>query len=163
MVQRFESVATGVVTAHGGRVVKTVGDEVFFASRTAAPAAAIALDLIDALAEDSMLPAVRVGVSYGSVVSRLGDLFGTTVNRAARLTPMAHPGSVLVDDFLADALRHHPGFTLTPMRRRRLRGPRRLGLTVPALVGPRQSAASYRAASSRLTSSCSCCAAAPSA
>ena len=133
MVQRFESVATGVVTAHGGRVVKTVGDEVFFASRTAAPAAAIALDLIDALAEDSMLPAVRVGVSYGSVVSRLGDLFGTTVNRAARLTPMAHPGSVLVDDFLADALRHHSGFTLTPMRRRRLRG---VGTVTPHVLLP---------------------------
>ena len=122
MVQRFESLATGVVTAHGGRVVKTVGDEVFFATRAAAPAAAIALDLVDALAEDSMLPQVRVGVAYGSVVSRLGDLFGMTVNRAARLTPMAHPGSVLIDDHLADALRTQPGFALTPMRRRRLRG-----------------------------------------
>jgi len=61
-------------------------------------------------------------VAYGSVVSRLGDLFGMTVNRAARLTPMAHPGSVLIDDHLADALRSQPGFALTPMRRRRLRG-----------------------------------------
>jgi len=121
-VQRFEALATDVVTAHGGRVVKTVGDEVLFATRTPAPGAAIALDLVDALAEDDVLPDVRVGVSFGPVVSRLGDVFGTTVNRAARLTALAHPNAVLVDGPLATALANQSGFRLTPMRRRTLRG-----------------------------------------
>jgi len=122
VVQRFESIASDVVTAHGGRVVKTVGDEVLFSTMAPAPGAAIALDLVDAIAEDSALRSVRVGVAYGSVVSRLGDVFGQTVNTAARLTPMAHPGHVLVDGALAKALASQPGFTLTPMRRRTLRG-----------------------------------------
>lgn len=122
VVQRFESIASDVVTAHGGRVVKTVGDEVLFSTMAPAPGAAIALDLVDAIAEDSALRSVRVGVAYGSVVSRLGDVFGQTVNTAARLTPMAHPGHVLVDGTLAKALASQPGFTLTPMRRRTLRG-----------------------------------------
>ena len=121
-VQRFEALATDVVTAHGGRVVKTVGDEVLFATRTPAPGAAIALDLVDALAEDEVLPDLRVGVSFGTVVSRLGDVFGTTVNRAARLTALAHPNAVLVDGPLATALTSQSGFRLTPMRRRTLRG-----------------------------------------
>src|ERR1035437_5793733 len=30
VVQRFEALASSVVTAHGGRVIKTVGDEVLF-------------------------------------------------------------------------------------------------------------------------------------
>ena len=30
MVQRFEALATDIVTAHGGRVIKTVGDEILF-------------------------------------------------------------------------------------------------------------------------------------
>ena len=121
-VQRFEALATDVVTAHGGRVVKTVGDEVLFSTRTPAPGAAIALDLVDALAEDEVLPDLRVGVSFGTVVSRLGDVFGTTVNRAARLTALAHPNAVLVDGPLATALTSQSGFRLTAMWRRTLRG-----------------------------------------
>ena len=38
-------------------------------------------------------PEVRAGVAYGDVVSRLGDVFGPTVNIAARLTSVARPGS----------------------------------------------------------------------
>ncbi len=121
-VQRFEALAADIVTAHGGRVVKTVGDEVLFATRTAAPGAAIALDLVDALAEDPVLPDIRVGVAIGPVVSRLGDVFGITVNRAARLTALAPPNAVLVDGSLATALATQSGFKLTAMRRRTLRG-----------------------------------------
>ncbi len=121
-VERFEAMVTDVVTAHGGRVIKTVGDEVLFATRLAVPAAWIALDLVDALQDDRLLPSVRIGCAFGPVVSRLGDVFGTTVNRAARLTPLAEPGSALVDGPLADALATHPRFTLRPLRRRTLRG-----------------------------------------
>ena len=63
MVQRFEALATDIVTAHGGRVIKTVGDEILFVTLDAAPAAAIALDLVDTMAEDDLLPDVRVGMA----------------------------------------------------------------------------------------------------
>ena len=91
MVQRFEALATDIVTAHGGRVIKTVGDEILFVTIDAAPAAAVALDLVETMAEDDLLPDVRVGMAVGPVLSRLGDVFGTTVNRASRLTSVA-PG-----------------------------------------------------------------------
>lgn len=122
MVQRFESLATDIVTAHGGRVIKTVGDEILFVHIDASPAAAIALDLVDTMAEDELLPDVRVGMAYGRVLSRLGDVFGTTVNRASRLTSTAPAGRVLVDDALASALATTSGFETTALRRRTLRG-----------------------------------------
>ncbi|MGL5911977.1 MAG: adenylate/guanylate cyclase domain-containing protein, partial [Phycicoccus sp.] len=86
LVQHFELLASDVVTEHGGRVIKTVGDEVLFVHTEAAAASAIALDLVDAMAEDDLLPPVRVGLSHGRVVSRLGDVFGMTVNKASRIT-----------------------------------------------------------------------------
>ena len=46
---------------------------------------------------DDPFPSVRAGVAYGSVVNRLGDVFGPTVNIAARLTSVARPGTVVVD------------------------------------------------------------------
>ena len=122
MVQRFEALATDIVTAHGGRVIKTVGDEILFVTVEAAPAAAIALDLVDTMAEDELLPDVRVGMAYGRVISRLGDVFGTTVNRASRLTAVAPPRTVLVDDALAASLASLSGFEMTALRRRTLRG-----------------------------------------
>jgi len=122
VVQRFEALASDVVTAHGGRVIKTVGDEVLFVTLGAAPAGAIALDLVRAMGDDDFLPDVRVGMAFGPVVSRLGDVFGTTVNRASRLTAAARPGTVLVDDALAASLASLCGFEMTPLRRRTLRG-----------------------------------------
>ncbi len=122
LVQRFEALATDIVTAHGGRVIKTVGDEILFVTVSPAAAAAIALDLVDAMGEDDVLPDVRVGMALGPVVSRLGDVFGTTVNRASRLTAVTPPRSVLVDDLLGKRLASLSGFEMTPSRRRHLRG-----------------------------------------
>jgi adenylate cyclase len=122
VVQRFEALASDVVTAHGGRVIKTVGDEVLFVAIGAAPAAAIALDLVEAMAEDDVLPDVRVGMAGGRVISRLGDVFGNTVNRASRLTAVAWPRTVLVDDSLAASLASTSGFEMSALRRRNLRG-----------------------------------------
>ena len=122
VVQRFEALASDVVTAHGGRVIKTVGDEVLFVAMGAAPAAAIAIDLVEAMAEDDVLPDVRVGMASGQVVSRLGDVFGNTVNRASRLTALARPGTVLVDDAIAASLASVSGFEMSPLWRRTLRG-----------------------------------------
>lgn len=122
LVQRFELLASDVVTEHGGRVIKTVGDEVLFVHKEVAGAAAIALDLVDAMAEDELLPPVRVGLAHGRVVSRLGDIFGLTVNKASRITAVTPSGKVYVDDDLARGLREVSGFTATEQRRRMLRG-----------------------------------------
>jgi adenylate cyclase len=131
LVQRFEAISTDVITAHGGRLIKTVGDEVLFTTVGAAPAAATALDLIDAMAEDDLLPSVRCGMARGPIVSRLGDVFGTTVNRASRLTAVAQAGSVLVDATLARELATLSGFELTGQRRRILRG---VGPVTPSVL-----------------------------
>ncbi|MGE9808908.1 adenylate/guanylate cyclase domain-containing protein [Janibacter sp. G1551] len=122
LVQRFEVTASDIITAHGGRVIKTVGDEVMFTTHEAAPAAAIALDLVEACAEDDVLPDVRVGMAYGPVISRLGDVFGTTVNRASRLTAVTPKRGVFVDDALTRRLAALSGFETWPERRRVLRG-----------------------------------------
>ncbi|WP_238384774.1 adenylate/guanylate cyclase domain-containing protein [Segeticoccus rhizosphaerae] len=122
VVQRFEALASEVIAAHGGRVIKTVGDEVLYVTIGTPPAAAIALDLVDAIKEDDILPKVRVGMASGQVVSRLGDVFGTTVNRASRLTAVARPNTVVVDDAVATALSSVSGFEMAQLPPRTLRG-----------------------------------------
>ena len=131
VVQRFEGLASEIVTQHGGRVIKTVGDEAMFVAQDPRDGASIALDLVAAIAEEKLLPDVRVGLAYGKVIGRLGDVFGVTVNRASRLTGIAAPGTVVSDEALAGELRPKDGFVLRKRRRRRLRG---VGDVVPWVV-----------------------------
>lgn len=122
LVQHFYTLATDVVTAHGGRVVKTIGDEVVFVTESAGPAAAIALDLVEEMREEESMPQLRVGMATGPVTAQLGDVFGTTVNRASRLTDVARPSTVLIDDASAEALTAVSGFRMLRLRTRTLRG-----------------------------------------
>jgi adenylate cyclase len=131
LVQRFEATASDVVASHGGRIIKTVGDEVLFVAWPPAAAAGIALDLAAEMDADPLLPEVRVGLSSGQVLARMGDVFGTTVNRASRLTSIASPGTVLADDATATSLGATSGFSCAPLRRRTLKG---IGPVSPWLV-----------------------------
>lgn len=84
---------------HGGRVVKTIGDEVMAIFPEASQAGRAAVDI--QLAVTDMAPigkvrlGVRIGLHHGSVVERDGDVFGDTVNLAARLTEMASRGQII--------------------------------------------------------------------
>jgi adenylate cyclase len=121
LVTRFGDVSHDTIVAAGGRIVKTIGDEVMFVADAPASAAAIALDLVDASAEDEVLPDVRAGLASGAVLAREGDYFGPVVNLASRLTEVARPGSVLIDDSLAASLEGDPRFRLRRIPSRRIR------------------------------------------
>jgi adenylate cyclase len=104
LVETFETTSADLVAAHGGRLIKTLGDEVLYAADDAATAAEIALRLIETMTHDETMPALRVGIAFGTVTTRMGDVFGTTVNLASRLTSIAPRDSVLVDGALAEEL-----------------------------------------------------------
>ncbi|RJK95494.1 adenylate/guanylate cyclase domain-containing protein [Vallicoccus soli] len=131
LVSRFERLSHDTVAGRGGRVVKTIGDEVLFVADRAEDAAAIALDLAETMARDPVLPDVRVGLATGGVVSRLGDVFGRTVNLASRLTALAQPGTVLCDRATAAQLADAPGLELDRERVRAVRG---WGLVEPVVL-----------------------------
>jgi adenylate cyclase len=116
-IERFEQRAFDVAMHFGGRIVKSIGDEVMIAASDAPTVAAIALELITSTEEDPAV-APRGGVSAGNVVFRLGDYYGSVVNLASRLTGEAVPGEVLTDQPLEDS----SGVTVQPAGRRILKG-----------------------------------------
>ncbi|GAA3499620.1 adenylate/guanylate cyclase domain-containing protein [Streptomyces albogriseolus] len=106
LVEAFETTAADLVAARGGRLIKTLGDEVLYAADDAGTAAEIALRLIETMANDETMPELRVGMAFGTVTTRMGDVFGTTVNLASRLTSIAPRDAVLVDaDFAQELIR----------------------------------------------------------
>ena len=122
LIERFEGMAAAAVALNGGRVIKSIGDEVLFVADTAAQGAAVALALQDAVTAAGDLPELRIGLSYGTILIRLGDVYGEVVNLAARLTSECKPGRVLADRELAAALDGHPDFRLRRLRRVSVRG-----------------------------------------
>src|SRR5699024_11554138 len=57
----------------------------------------IALQLVENLGRSKDMPDLRVGLASGSVITRLGDVFGPPVNLASRLTTVARRNRVIVD------------------------------------------------------------------
>lgn len=97
-LEHFESECAVLVNDGGGRIIKNIGDEVLFVANDPGSAAEIALLMTErGMDIDDSFPLVRAGLAYGEVVSRLGDVFGATVNIASRVTTLARPGAVLVD------------------------------------------------------------------
>jgi class 3 adenylate cyclase len=122
MIDRFEAVTGDVVAQAGAHVVKRIGDAVMFVSNAPGIACELALDLVDACAR-ALLPKLRVGISFGDVIVRQGDVFGATVNLAARLVAAADAGTVLADATLHDRLaRVHGRYTFAPAGRLTLQG-----------------------------------------
>lgn len=105
LLERFEGVSNDVVSRYGGRIVKTLGDEVLFVCGDAAAACDIAFALHDEVPDPDERIALRVGLAYGDVLPRYGDVYGPTVNIASRLTSHARPGTTLLDDEMTEAVR----------------------------------------------------------
>jgi class 3 adenylate cyclase len=96
-VNEFEEAASDRITPSGARVVKSIGDAIMFVSPDAATACRVALDLCGFVDAHPLLTRLRGAVTSGTLLSRDGDYFGPTVNRAARLVKEALPGTLVSD------------------------------------------------------------------
>jgi adenylate cyclase len=96
-VNDFEQAAHDLITAAGGRVVKSLGDAVLFATPEPGHAAQVALALTEVVERHPVLTSLRSALATGEVLGRDGDYYGPVVNLAARLVKEARPGSVVSD------------------------------------------------------------------
>jgi predicted ATPase/class 3 adenylate cyclase len=97
---RHDAILRAAVEAWDGQVIKTTGDGLMaiFSSVTAAIQACIAAQrgLREEPWADTGDLRVRMGLHSGEAETRVGDYFGPTVNRAARIMSAGHGGQVLL-------------------------------------------------------------------
>jgi TolB-like protein/Tfp pilus assembly protein PilF len=100
--QRREAILGPMVRAHGGRVVKFMGDGVLVEFASAVKAVEAALELQRRMAEaNEPLPedrriVLRIGINLGDVIGDGSDIYGDGVNIAARLEALAQPGGICI-------------------------------------------------------------------
>jgi class 3 adenylate cyclase len=107
MVNLHDEVVRAALSAHNGREVKHTGDGIMSSFVSAASAVRSAMQIQQELArlrdENAGTPVrVRIGVAAGEPVEQRHDLFGTTVQLAARLCAHAQPDQVVVSSGLAE-------------------------------------------------------------
>lgn len=85
---------------HRGELVKTIGDEimVFFRNIDMALKAAMVMQetMEDDRSPETVGVSIRVGMHYGAALIENGDLFGDSVNVAARVAEISRPGQILL-------------------------------------------------------------------
>jgi adenylate cyclase len=98
-----------ITEAFDGRVVKTIGDGLMCAFPGADSAAKAAIEMQQRIAQRPPLQSgkmltIRVGFHYGPVIQEGEDVFGDSVNVAARMSELALAGQALTDAQTVGAL-----------------------------------------------------------
>ncbi len=122
LLNEFETAVLDTVVAHGGRVIKNLGDEILYVIDDPTSAAEATLQLLEMFTADDTLPQVHAGLAFGPVLDRGGDVFGPVVNIAARLANIARKGTIRVDQAMATELAEAKQFTLSVRAPRSVRG-----------------------------------------
>jgi class 3 adenylate cyclase len=107
LVNLHDHVVRAALGAHAGREIKHTGDGIMACFMSAASAVRCATQIQQELARhregnSGTAVRVRIGAAAGEPVEQRQDLFGTTVQLAARLCAYAQPDQVLVSSGLAE-------------------------------------------------------------
>jgi class 3 adenylate cyclase len=118
--ERLRAIAEDRIAPHGGRLVKVLGDGVLLLFPDAASAVRATLSIVIDCTDGDSLPA-HGAIAAGRIVRRQGDVYGSTVNLAARLSDIAGPGEVVVEEGVIVALPRGTA-AFEPIGRLELRG-----------------------------------------
>ncbi|MDK8351163.1 adenylate/guanylate cyclase domain-containing protein [Gleimia europaea] len=134
LIDQFETVCRIVIPSAGGRVVKMIGDAVFYIADDLPTGLRVVTELMQRLnSMHKMLP-VRASIVQGAVFSRSGDVFGPPVNLASRLVDVAPVGQIITDGETAGKIARGeagPWYRVSAAKEADLRG---VGRVVPFQV-----------------------------
>jgi adenylate cyclase len=103
---RLASLVNDISRSRGGRPIRWLGDGGMFHFRQPSRAVIAGLDVVEHTPAVDLPPA-HVGIDTGPVIAQDGDVYGRTVNLAARIASHARAGQVLVSEETAHRSDHH--------------------------------------------------------
>ena len=107
-IERCLALVKAACDGNAGRVIKTIGDEAMAVFPTADNAAQAAAEMQARVTAEPAIAAerltIRVGFHFGPALRTDGDVFGDSVNVAARLVGVAHGAQVITSAATVSAL-----------------------------------------------------------
>jgi TolB-like protein/Tfp pilus assembly protein PilF len=115
------------ISEHGGRLIRSAGDGLLVEFDSAVEAVYCALEIQHELAaRDAGIAAdrrlrLRIGINAGDVIADNQDIYGNSVNIAARLEAVAGPGEIYVSRSVRDQLQGHPDLVFEDRGQRKVK------------------------------------------
>ena len=115
------------VSEHHGRLIRSMGDGFLVEFDSSADAVCCALEIQgeltrrEAEADADRRIRLRIGINTGDVIVDDRDIYGNSVNIAARLEGLAEPGDVYITRAVHDQLEGHPGLSFEDKGERRVK------------------------------------------
>jgi len=120
LLQRQREIVFPIVKAHGGEVIKELGDGLLMMFGSAIEAVRFAIEVQKMLKDEALT--IRAGIHIGDVIFGDGDVFGSAVNIAARLQPLAPPNGICVSDSVMIQIRNKEDIRLASLGKKELKG-----------------------------------------
>ncbi|WP_404784062.1 adenylate/guanylate cyclase domain-containing protein [Altericista sp. CCNU0014] len=99
---------TAIVQQHQGQTIKVIGDEIMalfpYADKTVQAACHMQEDITQYAAANDLQLGLRIGLNFGPIITENEDIFGTTVNAAARMVAFAKSGQIITSQETVQAL-----------------------------------------------------------
>jgi adenylate cyclase len=112
---------TEIVQQHEGQVIKVIGDEIMalfsHADRTVQAACQMQENIIQYATANDLQLGLRIGLNFGPIITENDDIFGMTVNAAARMVAFAKSGQILTSKETVQALSSSLQAQTRPMER----------------------------------------------
>ncbi len=114
------------VAAHRGRLVRSMGDGMLVEFDSAVDAVRCGIDIQRGLAahkpqNNERRIQLRIGINTGDVIVDERDIYGNSINIAARLEGLAEPGQIYVTRGVRDQLRGYPDISFEDKGERRVK------------------------------------------
>jgi len=113
LIQEYEGILIPIVQTHEGELIKRMGDGHLFIfdkplnGVLAGIRLQKAIKRFNSFREEKLRITIRVGIHWGDVVKKDGDVLGNTVNIASRLESSAAGGSVYISHELNEAVKKY--------------------------------------------------------
>lgn len=121
LVGTFYDVVRGLLSAHGGEEIKTIGDAIMIRVPEAKEAVPLGLEIVHAFHLKPGFPVIHVGMHTGQAVRQGSDWLGASVNLAARVAGAAGGDEVLLTEATHDAANEIDGVELESLGKVRFR------------------------------------------
>lgn len=102
LLQHQREIIFPLVKDYHGEVIKEIGDGLLIMFNSAVDAVRFAIKAQQKLKDEELT--IRAGIHMGDVIFKDGDVFGSAVNTAARIEPLAEPNGICISESVKNQL-----------------------------------------------------------
>ena len=120
LLEKQREIIFPIVKEYNGEVVKEIGDGLLMMFSSAVDAVRFAIEVQTRLKNESLT--IRAGIHIGDVIFKDNDVFGSAVNTAARIEPLARPNGICISEDVRNQIRNKEDINTISKGRKVLKG-----------------------------------------